>query len=473
PKTYTQAMRGPDSTEWKKSMEREIEAHRKNETWELVPRPEPSDHNIFMKGLWRLRVKTQHGVTTSFKSRYCADGSRVADLPENVFAPTASFTTICLLFLLSALLGIPLKSRDIPSAYVQAPMPSNRNYYVTQPLGFVDKKFPNHVLKLNKALYGVPCAGHQWNITYTSFLKDIGFKQCDSDPCLFILRTGKHMMIFLLVVDNDLNLCTSPKLEAKVINALTERFSYISDGKCNWFLGMSVTQNYSSIFISQEDYVKSLLKEYEHIYSRKHDTPGEAGKILEVTDEERSDFNYQKLVGTLLWITKTRPDISFAVTQCCRFTDCPGDTHVKAALRIVGYLRKYHNLGLKFHSIPNWSIGDPLNITVYCDASWANDAVTRKSYYGYLVFIETSLVSSRCRLTLEVAHSSCESEYVALDDAAREVVYVTQLIEELGLHMKRPVTIYSDSKGARHWATNRMVNQRSKHIAIRYHYIRD
>ena len=281
------------------------------------------------------------------------------------------------------------------------------------------------------------------------------------------------MMIFLLVVDNDLNLCTLPKLEAKVTQALTNRFNYISDGICNWFLGMSVTQNYSSIFISQEDYVKSLTSEYEKIHTRKYDTPGEAGKILEPTEELTPDFNYQKLVGSLLWVVKTRPDIAFAVTQCCRFTTAYGDTHVQAALRIIGYLRKHCDFGLKFHSIPHWTLETPLNMTVYCDASWANDAQTRKSYYGFLVFIESSLVSSRCKLTPTVAHSSCESEYIALDDAAREAIYILQLIEQLGLKVKRPVTILSDSKGARHWATNRMVNQRSKHIAIRYHYIRD
>lgn len=99
--------------------------------------------------------------------------------------------------------------------------------------------------------------------------------------------------------------------------------------------------------------------------------------------------------------------------------------------------------------------------------------LTRKSYYGYLVFIESSLISSRCKLTPLVAHSSCESEYIALDDAAREIVYIIQLAKELRLEVKLPVPLYCDSKGARHWATNRMVNQRSKHIAIRYHYIRE
>ena len=126
-------------------------------------------------------------------------------------------------------------------------------------------------------------------------------------------------MIFLLVIDNDLNLCTSPKLEAKVTQALTDRFNYISNGICNWFLGMSVQQNYSGIFISQNDYVTTLTSEYEKIHTRKYDTPGEAGKILELTDEDKPHFQYQKLVGSLLWVVKTRPDIALAVTQCCRF----------------------------------------------------------------------------------------------------------------------------------------------------------
>ena len=280
------------------------------------------------------------------------------------------------------------------------------------------------------------------------------------------------MMLFLLVVDNDLNLCTSPKLEAKVTEAFTVHFRYISDGVCNWFLGMNITQDYTGMFIAQKDYVMTLVKEYEGVYTRKHDTPGETGSTLDASSEEKPEFKYQKLVGSLLWAVKTRPDIAFAVTQCCRFSSNFGDAHVKAALRIVGYLRKHPDYGLKFSAVPSWTLTTPLNMIGYSDASWGNDSKTRKSYYGYLVFIESSLISSRCKLTPEVAHSSCEAEYVALDDAAREIFYIIQLTGELGLEVKQPVPLYCDSKGARHWATNCMVNQKSKHIPIRYHYIR-
>lgn len=248
-----------------------------------------------MRGLWRFKVKTQHGKVTSFKSRYCADGSHVNDLPENVYTPTASLTSINMMLLMSSLFGIPLKSGDIPSAYVQAQMPSDRNYYVTQPPGAVNKDFPDHILKLKMALYGVPCAGHQWNL-------------------------------------------------------------------CNWFLGMNITQDYTGVFISQKDYIATLVKDYDKVYARKHDTPGDSGENLEVSDNPNPDFQYQKLVGSLLWAVKNRPDIAFAVTQCCRFTSNFSDVHVKAALRIVGYLRKHSDYGLKFNVVPSWTPPTQLSI---------------------------------------------------------------------------------------------------------------
>ena len=180
-----------------------------------------------------------------------------------------------------------------------------------------------------------------------------------------------------------------------------------------------------------------------------------------------------QITGSLLWIMKTRPEICFAVTQCCRFTTKFDQTHIDAVLHILGYLKKYPDLGLLFRANHEYSAGDKFKIEVYVDSSFADDPVKRRSTYGYLIFVNGKYLTSKSKLTPNVAHSSTEAEYVALSEGGKAAEAIINLIEELGFEVSKPVPIYVDNAGARDWASNPMVTNRSKHIKLRYHYVRE
>ena len=161
PKSAAQAFRSDHAEQWTESMVRELTSLNKLETWTLVPKSEIKSDDVYAIGIWRYRVKTKNGNISSFKSRYCYNGRNVVDLPEDVYAPTARFTSVMIILFIASRTGAIIKSGDIPSAYVQALMPEGRRYFVAQPPGFINRDHPDWVLLLHKAIYGVPIAGHQ------------------------------------------------------------------------------------------------------------------------------------------------------------------------------------------------------------------------------------------------------------------------------------------------------------------------
>ena len=471
PKSPAQALKDP---ECRASMKKEIDGFWEMKVWVLVPRPPPGPNVVVRRGVWGHRRKPKDG---SLKSRYSFDGSDIVDTPENVYSGTPKSESVNLMCEISASLGIPLKSGDIPKAYLHAEMPeSGTTYYVTQPPGFVNPEHPNHVLKLLRPMYGLPCAGRLWNRTWVTFAcNSIGFVQMKSDPCIFKLTTEKgNVMYMLLFTDDDLSCCTSPKLEAKVFMELEKRFKYKNDGICTFFLGARMVQDFSGVRLLLDGFTKDLIGKFKDYNVKVRDTPGQSGLMLkEPSEPSSSDFPMGTLNGSLLWVSRTRPEICYAVGQSCKFTANFDQSHVEAGLHILGYLKKYPDYGLYFKSNPDYKKGDKFKVEIYVDSSFADDPVRRHSTYGYLIFVNGNLISWRSKLTPKVAHSSTEAEYIAMSEGGKAAEGIMNLIEELGFEIDYPVPLYVDNAGAKEWAANPMVTNRSKHIELRYHYIRE
>ena len=275
-------------------------------------------------------------------------------------------------------------------AFLQGDMPNTgKKYYMNQPTGFVDPDYPDYVLELLRLVYGLPIAGKAWKETWVAFVcKKLGFVQMKADPCIFKLTTSKGNMMFIAIfTDDDLTCCTSPKLEEKVFKELEARFKYKNDGICSWFLGSKIIQDCNGVQISQEAFVNDLVKKYDHYGVKKRDTPGESGLQLFEASEPIEGFPMGQINGSMLWITKTRPETCFAVNQCCRFTTKYDQTHIDAALHVLGYLKKYPDLGLLFKAKPDYRIGDLFTMAIYVDSSFADDCVNRRSTYGYIIYV--------------------------------------------------------------------------------------
>lgn len=487
PASYRQATTCENASAWRRSMEREINAHSSNKTWNLVPRPSfiPQNASVWTgvnpdngkkvylaPPTWQYRIKTaENGAIVNEKSRLCVDGSRITVDNEHTFVSIARPTTIRLIAALAARQGAILSSGDVPSAYVKSKIPDDVEVYVHQPPGFINEDLPDNLCLLSKALYGLPFAGKCWNQDLSKFLIEIGFKQSQADPGTFILRRGSDFMVFASIVDDDIKFSTSHSLYNEVVSKLVAKFDYKDKPTANWFLGMRITQDDERIQFDQADYLQSILENMDQ-QVRLYNTPGLQSTTLSprADNDPPATINYPSLCGKLRYLTITRPDIEFALNQCCRFQANPSMDHQNALLRIVGYLKKFPKIALQF---PRINTSSPLKIFAFSDASLGDDIMTRRSSFGFMIFIGPYLISWTSRITPNVATSTAESEYIAISETAKELLHIRNVLISLGFEITLPIVIKTDSNNAMSIAKIERINARTKHIDIRYHFIRE
>jgi len=485
PSSYKNASSGPNADVWNASMKREYDAHVLNKTWNLTPRPEympkecrvwsgknPSNGNdvYLISGVWRYRVKKGEGGTvTNEKSRWCADGSRMTVENEFTFVSIARPTTIRIVASLAALTGSFLSSGDVPSAYVKSSLLNNVEVYVHQPPGFVNKDQPEALCLLNKALYGLPFTGKCWNRDLSNFLICLGFIQSPANPGLFKITQGDDFMMIASIVDDDIKFSTSETLYKAIVSKLVEKFDYKDKKVADWFLGMRIRQNYKYIEFDQEDYCNSIIQSLS-IPIRMYNTPGIQNSTLMPAEEGEatSDFPYSSYCGRLRYATITRPDIEFALNQCCRFQSKPSQAHIDALLRIIGYIKKNSSLPLRFVCTV-WN--GTITIVAYVDSSFRDNVPSRRSSLGFIVLMNGHIISWTSRLTPCVAMSTTEAEYYGIAELAKELLHIRNILSSLNFTVAMPMEIRSDSNGAIAIAKIERISARTKHIDVKFHFI--
>jgi hypothetical protein len=222
-------------------------------------------------------------------------------------------------------------------------------------------------------------------------------------------------------------------------------------------------------------YIGDLMAKYGIADSEKETTP-ESTETIDKADSEavallqRADKKkFQAVTGALMFVmTMCRPDLAHAVNMLSRRMSCPRACDLKAALRALRYLNGTRRLGLLFKYEDEKNEG----LIAYADSDWANDLVERLSASGYVVLLHGTPISWSSGLQSVVALSSCEAEYVALSECCRELAYLRQLMAFLREPVKGPITIYEDNKGAIDLTNNPVHHKRTKHIDVKYHYIR-
>jgi hypothetical protein len=236
---------------------------------------------------------------------------------------------------------------------------------------------------------------------------------------------------------------------------------------------MRVTQNYKGIYIDQTAYLKEMIVRFEGLNIKKFDTPASSGEFLfSTTDEDQFDasFPYQSLVGSLIWLLKTRPDIAFAVSQCARYMTGHTKRHDRAAMRILGYLAKHPDWGIGFDMNPN--PGGDIKVEIHADSSWADCKPTRFSSYGYNTYMCGGLIAWRCKKTGDVCMSSTEAEYNAYAEGSKECCFMKSFLDEIEVSIEDVIWLRGDSQSADRLATAWSVSQRSKHMDCRTHFVR-
>ncbi|GJY48511.1 retrovirus-related pol polyprotein from transposon TNT 1-94 [Tanacetum coccineum] len=292
---------------------------------------------------------------------------------EESFAPVARLDAIWIFLAYVAHVNMIVYQMDVNTAFLNRIR--REEVYVSQPDGFVDQDNPNHVYKLNKALYGLKQAPRAWYDLLSKFLLSQEFSKGIVDPTLFIRRQGKDILLVQIYVDDIIFASTTPELCDQFSKIMCSKFKMSMMGKISFFLGLQISQSPSGIFINQSKYALESLKKYGMESCNPVDTPMvEKSKLDEDTQGKAVDpTHYRGMVGILMYLTASRPDLTFVVCMCARYQAKPTEKHLHAVKRIFKYLRGTVNRGLWY---PKDSSIAP---TAYADANHAGCQDTRRS----------------------------------------------------------------------------------------------
>ncbi|GJR71404.1 retrovirus-related pol polyprotein from transposon TNT 1-94 [Tanacetum coccineum] len=451
---------------WFQAMQDEIHEFDRLDVWELVP---PPDCAMIIALKWIYKVKLdEYGDVLKNKARLVAKGYRQEeglDFEES-FAPVARLEAIRIFLANAASKNMTVYQMDVKTAFLNGEL--KEEVYVSQPEGFVDPDRPHHVYRLKKALYGLKQAPRAWYDTLSKFLLAQGFSKGVVDPTLFIRKTGKHTLHVQIYVDDIIFASTDPKDCDRFSNEMSSKFQMSMMGQISFFLGLQISQNPRGIFINQSKYANEILKKFDLHKSDPVDTP-----MVERTklDEDLSGIpvdqtQYRSMIGSLMYLTASRPDLVFAVCMCARYQSKPTKKHLEAVKRVFRYLQGTINMGL-------WYPKDTaMALTAYADADHAGCQDTRRSTSGSAQFLGDKLVSWSSKKQTSTSISSTEAEYIAMSGCCAQILWMRSQLSDYGFAYNH-IPLYCDNKSAIALCCNNVQHSRSKHIDIRHHFIRE
>ncbi|GJY12297.1 putative ribonuclease H-like domain-containing protein [Tanacetum coccineum] len=463
PKKISEAL---EDESWVDAMQEELLQFEIQKVWILVDLPY-GKKAIGTKWVYRNK-KDERGVVVRNKARLVAQGHRQEEGIDydEVFAPVARLEAIRIFLAFASYMGFIVYQMDVKSAFLYGKI--DEEVYVSQPPGFLDPKYPEKVYKVVKALYGLHQAPRAWYATLSTFLLKNGYRRGTIDKTLF-LKKDKHDIILVQVYVDDIIFGSTKKSWCDEFEALMKsRFQMSSMGELTFFLGLQVKQKPNGIFISQDKYVAEILKKFDFASVKTASTPIETQKPL-VKDEEASDVDvhlYRSMIGSLMYVTASRPDIMFAVCACSRFQVTPKTSHLSAVKRIFRYLKGKPKLGLWY---PRESSFD---LESYSDSDYAGANLDRKSTTGGCQFLGNRLITWQCKKQTIVATSTTEAEYVAAASCCGQVLWIQNQMLDYGFNFMN-TKIYIDNESTICIVKNPVYHSKTKHIAIRHHFIRD
>ena len=465
--TLAQARREPDWPAFDTAVRAEMEALWDNGTFELVELPAGAAVLPFQ--ILCERKRGPSGEVARHKGRGVACGNHQVygrDFSE-VWAPVVRRATLLCLLSYAAAEGMGMYQLDVETAFLNGPV--DEELYVRLPKGY-ERGRSGQVLRLRKALYGLRQAARQWYLELVKLMDRMGMRQCVADPCLFMRDEAGGRVYLLVYVDDILLIAKSAErisaMKAQVMGAFRSR----DIGKPVFFLGLHLDHDALSghLLVSQRQYVHRLAERYGLAEAKPLHVPMAPGTVMQKAGEplpQDGVERYQALVGALLYVaTCTRPDVSFAVGRLARYGAAPTVQHEAAALRVLRYLRGTAARGLRF--------GPRAPLVGYCDADYAGDVDTRRSTSGYVFVLNGAAVSWASKVQPTVAVSTTEAEYIAAATAAREAVWLRQLLLD-ATGEGGPVNLMSDNQSAIHLMHNPGGTARSMHIDVAHHFVRD
>ena len=484
--TLRAAMHGPHADEFTQAMGIEIAALEKGDTWTPMLRSSVPRGTNVLPGTWALKIKRYpDGRVRKFKGRYCVRGDKQikgVDYDET-YAPVVAWTTVRMMLVMAATLGLKTTQIDFTNAFVQADC--KEDVYIELPTGFNPSTTGDYILKLNKNLYGLCQAPKSWFDKLDAELKGLGFESSPNDPCMF---TNPDMIILVYCDDCLLFGQDQAKMD-DMIEQMREKFpgGITIEDSVYAFLGVELAQDAKTrkTTLSQSGLIKKILTTTKMNDSNAKRTPARSTTLGSdpFGDPCNEDWDYASVVGMLMYLSSnSRPDIQFAVHQCARFTYAPRKSHEEAVKHIIRYLQGTIEKGIAFDPQPS------MELDCYVDADFAGlwkseddqDPVSVKSRTGYVLTLGGCPLLWVSRLQSEIALSTLEAEYIALSQAMRDLLPMRRIVKEVSASLGLPSdyaatmksTVFEDNNGALGLASSPKLTPRTRHISVKYHFFK-
>jgi hypothetical protein len=406
-------------------------------------------------------------VAKGFSQKYGVDFTEI-------FSPVMSATSFRILVAISVLLGLHMEQGDVETAFLNAEL--SETIYMEQPEGFVSKSNPRQVCKLNKSIYGLKQSPREWYSTISKFFIDeLKLKRNRMDSCIFsrIFDDGSVLIVGIYV--DDIIICASNQCHVQFVKGkLQERFRLSNIGNLKYCLGIQVQKdNKGGITLNQDSFISRTLKKFGMAECKGSKTPMMLNQSLSKEGEEcEEEFAYREIIGSCMYaMIMTRPDIAFTLSQLSRFLDCYNRDHVVAAKRLLRYLKETVTTGIRYSRPETFS--GTLKLSAYCDADWGGSIDDSRSTSGYVIFLNGCAIIWKSSKQSLVALSSAEAEYVALAHCVQESLWISQLIQDLGLRFDEKISIFEDNQACIKIAKNASSSTKTKHIRMRYHFVKE
>ncbi|WVZ75854.1 LOW QUALITY PROTEIN: hypothetical protein U9M48_023878 [Paspalum notatum var. saurae] len=439
-------------------MHEELENFERNHVWDLVE-PPPNCRPIGTKWVFKNK-QGEDGMVVRNKARLVAQGfyQKEGIDYEETFAPVARLEAIRILLAFAASKGFKLQQMDVKSAFLNGFI--EEEVYVRQPPGFESARFLDRVYKLRKALYGLKQAPRAWYARLKSFCSSL------VDKTLFLLSRGGDTTIVRIYVDDIIFGGSSHALFC--FERMSGEFEMSLMGELRFFLGLQIKQGPEGTFVHQAKYTRDILKKFEMGDSKPMTTPMRTNTALDADEDGEAvdQKKFQGMIGSLLYLTATRPDIQFAVCLCARYQASPRTSHRQAVKRIFRYLKFTPELGLWYSS------GSSLFLRGFSDADHAGCRIDCKSTSGTCQLLGTSLVSWSSRKQASVSLSTIEAEYIAAASCCSQLLWMKSTLSDFGLRFGK-IPLLVDSTSAISVAKNPVLHSRTTHIDVRFHFMRD
>ncbi|GKA95264.1 retrotransposon protein, putative, ty1-copia subclass [Tanacetum coccineum] len=389
------------------------------------------------------------GAVYIFKARLVAKGftqTYGVDY-EETFSPVADIRAIRILIAIAAYYDYEIWQMDVKTAFLNGHL--SEEVYMEQPEGFVNPKYPNHVCKLKRSIYGLKQASRQWNKRFDDEIKKFGFTQNPDEPCVYLKASGSYVAILILYVDDIL-------LMGNNIPMLQDVKSYLGRSFAMKDLGQRI-YSWNQIYRDSPKAVNWFKSKC----------------FIAFADEQRmQNIPYASAIGSIMYAVRcTRPDVAFAQNMTSRFQQNLGEEHWTAVKNILKYLRNTKDMFLVYGG----NLKQQLIVSCYTDAGYLTDADNLKSQNRYVFVLNGGAVDWKSTKQSIFATSSTDAEYIAAFDASKEAVWIRKFISGLGIvpTIEEPISMYCDNTGAIAIAKDDGVTKGARHFRAKVHYLRE